>query len=175
LQSKLPQWAYSLTFTSRGGRDPLTIEQIETLTHSLLGVDEWTEIQGLVAGTDIYGYLTLYDSNQTPTHHPLSTAITALGREADNSILLGAVGVSRHHARIVYDTDYVYLEDLGSTNGTWLNGERLDEDERRRLHDGDQIIFGPCKDGRPKSNAQRGRFATRIHSSPETAIFPALE
>ena len=53
---------------------------------------------------------------------------------------LGTPDVSRHHARIDVDGPRVWIEDLGSKNGTFVNGERI----RRRvaLNEGDQIVFG---------------------------------
>ena len=64
---------------------------------------------------------------------------TVLGRTADNDIELGHRSVSRHHARIVVkDRDYV-IKDLGSANGTLVNGEEYAE---VALHQGDLIELG---------------------------------
>lgn len=49
--------------------------------------------------------------------------------------------LSRRHAHIYARGDGLYVEDLGSTNGTCLNGERLDE-HARPLADGDLLLFG---------------------------------
>lgn len=69
----------------------------------------------------------------------LSTAPFVIGREADVS-LVGDTAASRQHARVTYaDGDY-WVEDLGSTNGTWVNRHRI----RRtvELHRGDIIEIG---------------------------------
>lgn len=69
----------------------------------------------------------------------LSTAPFVIGREADVS-LVGDTAASRQHARITHaDGDY-WVEDLGSTNGTWVNRHRI----RRtvELHRGDIIEIG---------------------------------
>ena len=58
-----------------------------------------------------------------------------IGREA-----LGTPDVSRHHARIDVDGSRISLEDLGSKNGTFVNGERIHD--RVVLKEGDQIVFG---------------------------------
>jgi pSer/pThr/pTyr-binding forkhead associated (FHA) protein len=51
--------------------------------------------------------------------------------------------VSRRHARIVYQDGHYLLEDLGSTNGTFVNrGRRLLPGNRYLLNDGDEIIVG---------------------------------
>lgn len=51
-------------------------------------------------------------------------------------------GVSRRHAIIRRGEDTLILEDLGSTNGTHLNGQRLSPDQPRVLRDGDEIRMG---------------------------------
>ncbi|HKP45391.1 MAG TPA: FHA domain-containing protein [Pyrinomonadaceae bacterium] len=51
--------------------------------------------------------------------------------------------VSRRHARIIYRDGQYFLEDLGSTNGTFVNrGKRLLPGTRQVLNDGDEIIVG---------------------------------
>jgi len=56
---------------------------------------------------------------------PLSAPRTALGRAEDNDILLLDERVSHQHARIEVEDGVYFLQDLGSTNGTFLNGNRL--------------------------------------------------
>jgi pSer/pThr/pTyr-binding forkhead associated (FHA) protein len=51
--------------------------------------------------------------------------------------------VSRRHARITFNDGVYLLEDLGSTNGTFINrGKRLPKGTRQPLRDGDEIIVG---------------------------------
>ena len=50
--------------------------------------------------------------------------------------------ISRIHARIEKNGEDVYVMDLNSTNGTFVNGERLQANERRRLQPSDEIAFG---------------------------------
>jgi NAD(P)H-dependent FMN reductase len=52
------------------------------------------------------------------------------------------LGVSRQHARMVHGSDGWLLEDLGSTNGTFLNGERVSPGRQVRVHTGDIIRLG---------------------------------
>lgn len=50
-------------------------------------------------------------------------------------------GVSRHHAIMSLKEGYLYLEDLGSTNGTRINGFQLTSNQKYRLRDGDEVEF----------------------------------
>jgi pSer/pThr/pTyr-binding forkhead associated (FHA) protein len=64
-----------------------------------------------------------------------------IGRSADNQIALaGDDFASGHHARVESARDGVWVIDLGSTNGTFVNGERIDG--RHRLREGDVVQVG---------------------------------
>jgi len=64
---------------------------------------------------------------------------TVLGRGPKVGVRLNDEGVSREHCQLIRDGEKVILEDLGSTNGTFCNGMRVD---RRELSDGDKIMVG---------------------------------
>ena len=51
-------------------------------------------------------------------------------------------GVSRHHARVIRRDGSLHVTDLGSANGTFLNGQRLVADQPRILRDGDELRLG---------------------------------
>ena len=59
------------------------------------------------------------------------------GRSAD--VVIAEPTISRAHAAIGHDDKGFFMQDLGSTNGTRVNGERQNH---ARLHDGDQILLG---------------------------------
>jgi two-component system cell cycle response regulator len=65
----------------------------------------------------------------------------AIGRGRDNDIVLASDSVSRRHARLERRPDGIYLIDLGSTNGTFVNEEPQRVSERR-LRRGDQFSIG---------------------------------
>lgn len=65
---------------------------------------------------------------------------TSLGRDLTNDIPVNDAEVSRRHARLFIRDDNVFVEDLGSTNGTFLNGERIASPQQ--LRKGDEITFG---------------------------------
>lgn len=60
-----------------------------------------------------------------------------VGRDSDALIRLNAPGISRKHARIVVAGETVTIQDLGSKNGTYVQGSRVDG--VRELRDGDEI------------------------------------
>lgn len=71
----------------------------------------------------------------------LSSGTITLGRAHDNDIVLDEAVVSRRHAAVVRkDVDY-HLRDLGSKNGTFLNGRRIGNKEHLLQH-GDEIHIG---------------------------------
>jgi diguanylate cyclase (GGDEF)-like protein len=69
----------------------------------------------------------------------LEAARSVIGRSPKAEIRLSDEGVSREHAAVCIKAGDVYLEDLGSTNGTFCNGARV---SRRTLEDGDKIMIG---------------------------------
>ncbi len=71
------------------------------------------------------------------------TAETAIGRLDDNTIQLISSQVSRYHARIFSSADGWMLQDLGSMNGTLLNGKPVNG--ATVLHTGDQLNFGDVR------------------------------
>lgn len=68
--------------------------------------------------------------------------VITIGRAVDNEIRLSQALVSRHHCRIEHGAEGCWLLDLGSSNGTLVNGERV---MRRLLVDGDQIAIGKVR------------------------------
>lgn len=62
-----------------------------------------------------------------------------VGRSKTCGIVIGLLGLSRRHARILRTSEGVSVEDLGSQNGTWVNNERIEGPHV--LHHGDMINF----------------------------------
>lgn len=70
---------------------------------------------------------------------PLDQPVTTIGRSSDNRLVLGDDMVSREHARIVSSADVHTIYDLGSANGTSVNGRQVTQ---QVLQIGDRITFG---------------------------------
>ena len=71
----------------------------------------------------------------------LSEGLTLMGRGSTSDIIVDKPGVSRQHAGLRRDTAGYWIEDMGSRNGTFVNGERV-EGEGKRLRDMDRIELG---------------------------------
>ena len=69
----------------------------------------------------------------------LNKNITKVGKRESNDLILADKTVSRNHVEIEYASDSFLLRDLGSTNGTFVNGERI---TTAHLQDGDRITVG---------------------------------
>ena len=80
----------------------------------------------------------------------------SIGRSQENDIVVSDPNVSRRHARLLRADNGFVVEDLGSTNGTLLDGAPID---RERIESGDELTFG-------QSTA---RFVRRIDSPGEPA------
>lgn len=62
-----------------------------------------------------------------------------IGRTSDNDLVIDDLTVSGRHAKIVSVFNSTYVEDLGSTNGTYVNGKRV---QTHTLHNGDVVTIG---------------------------------
>jgi predicted component of type VI protein secretion system len=70
----------------------------------------------------------------------ISREMTVIGRRQDCDLMIPLGEISRKHCRIIRDGESLRLEDLGSSNGTFLNGRRIQEST---LDAGDTIQVGP--------------------------------
>lgn len=86
---------------------------------------------------------TPYLTDPTGHEHRLRGETTTIGRAVECDIVITSKRVSREHSRLRRDGRRVMLEDLGSTNGTFLNDERIMEP--MELRDGDLIAVGDVK------------------------------
>ncbi|MET0498991.1 MAG: FHA domain-containing protein, partial [Steroidobacteraceae bacterium] len=73
--------------------------------------------------------------------HVLDRPITSIGRGRDNDIVLPSDCVSRRHVQLEHRADALYVVDLDSTNGTFINDDSKLTQEHR-LRRGDQLTVG---------------------------------
>ncbi|MSQ93465.1 MAG: FHA domain-containing protein [Gemmataceae bacterium] len=80
---------------------------------------------------------------ETGRHFPVSQERTVLGRNTDCDIPLTGKQVSRQHAYFFHQDANYYLQDLGSSNGTFLNGKRLTPHVSSLVTERDTFQMGP--------------------------------
>ena len=83
--------------------------------------------------------LTIEGGPQTGLTYVLGPGNTVAGRSGEAEIFLADVTVSREHARFSVDSHGLSVTDLGSTNGTYVNGRRH---EAGMLSEGDELMIG---------------------------------
>jgi pSer/pThr/pTyr-binding forkhead associated (FHA) protein len=79
------------------------------------------------------------DATQT-REIPISQSEFLIGRAADCNLRLRVSAISRHHCLIRVSKDEVLVVDLGSSNGTYVNGQRVRS--QAPLHSGDELRLG---------------------------------
>ena len=77
-----------------------------------------------------------------PGRTSLGTAEATIGRSLDNQLALNDIQVSAHHAVIRLEGQTYTIVDIGSTNGTFVNDQRIDRNTPRSLTQGDVIRIG---------------------------------
>lgn len=83
---------------------------------------------GAASGRPIVGHLVVVDSGSTPLLPGSKLdleAVTTLGRSPTNSVPLESTYISTEHTRVIYRDRSLWVEDLGSKNGTYVNGRRI--------------------------------------------------
>ena len=85
----------------------------------------------------------------------LTGTMLTIGRTAENDIALPSKMVSRHHARLLIGPNGIIVEDAGSTNGCFVNGEQV---RQHLMHDNDVLELGDL------------RYRLRLRGSRETAV-----
>jgi pSer/pThr/pTyr-binding forkhead associated (FHA) protein len=95
--------------------------------------------------------LVLFRSDGQRRSFSVARDLTVIGRREDCDLRIPIGDISRKHCRLVKEADTIRLEDLGSSNGTYVNGNRVQE---AILRPGDWIGVGPVQfvvqmDGQP--------------------------
>lgn len=72
----------------------------------------------------------------------LSNKAFSIGRDKSNQLIIGDPKVSRFHAVVSFRDGEAYIKDSKSSNGTFVNGERVNPDRATKLKNGDKIKVG---------------------------------
>ncbi len=107
---------------------------------------------------------------QSGREHPIRPGVNTVGREGDIMLVDGKI--SRRHAQITSDNGSLILEDLGSTNGTKVDGAKVEPGDKVTLNGGETVSFGgiELKLAMPGT---KGGNTTQIVSSNKTAAIAA--
>lgn len=104
-----------------------------------------------------YGRLDVYWPDGPIESYQIDKPSTAIGRSSGNDIVLDTTAVSRYHVSLTRKDSQTILVDLGSANGTYLDGERITPHEPYTLRGGEEIqigdirlIFQPEPTGQPE-------------------------
>ena len=96
--------------------------------------------RGIFAPAAEVGHFLTFTENGVPVHRPVPAAGCAIGRAAPAEIIIVSPEISRRHCRIEIKNTHAILTDLGSTNGTWVNGARIERPTR--ILSGAQFTLG---------------------------------
>lgn len=97
------------------------------------------EVPELEPGT---GMLVVIRGPNAGSRYLLDRHLTTIGRHPESHVFLDDVTVSRRHAEVESEEGDLVVRDLGSLNGTYVNGDRV---ESRRLRTGDELQVGRFK------------------------------
>jgi len=123
----------------RDDSDTPDVERDSTITFTPIREESASGASGSSVAGAFKWALIVETGPQAGLTYVLADGDTLVGRGSDCDIFLGDVTVSRHHARFSVDGPTLRLEDLGSTNGTYVNGEWVDA---YALSAGDEVIIG---------------------------------
>lgn len=93
----------------------------------------------------IYGRLDVHWPDGPIDSYQLSKTSIAIGRSPGNDITLDATSISRYHASLTWRDDAVYLEDLDSVNGTYIDGRQLSANEPQLISGGEEVQVGEIR------------------------------
>jgi len=118
--------------------------------------------------------LILAFNGKTLREYDLDQEIMSIGRKTDNDIHIDNLAVSGNHARILTILNDSFIEDLGSTNGTFINGRKIN---KHALQDGDTIAIGKheLKYVNESADAGTNDFDKTIIIRPDAAGMPEQE
>lgn len=106
--------------------------------------------------------------------YELDKEVLTIGRKPDNDIHIDNLAVSGNHAKILTILNDSFIEDLASTNGTYINDNKI---SKHALQNGESIIIGQHELKYVNANAESGEseFEKTMIIRPDTAGMPETE
>lgn len=104
--------------------------------------------------------LVRFKKDGTQKSIPLPSSVTVIGRRHDCDLRIPIMSVSRRHCQLSMNEGVLKIRDLGSKNGTFVNGNRVDA---ARIQAGDALKIGPLT------------FVVQIDGEPENVSLPMTE
>ncbi|MEL6271395.1 MAG: FHA domain-containing protein, partial [Chloroflexota bacterium] len=92
-----------------------------------------------------YGRLDVIYPDGNFRSFPLEESKVSVGRSPGNTITLDTETISRYHFSIIHEDGNVYLKDMESQNGTYVDMKKIPEDERLLLRGGEEILAGELR------------------------------
>lgn len=80
-------------------------------------------------------YLEIYFNGILKHNLPVQSDVISIGRASSNDVVIDNMGVSSHHAVITKKDTFFFIEDLNSTNGTFVNNQKISQAHRIGLND----------------------------------------
>jgi pSer/pThr/pTyr-binding forkhead associated (FHA) protein len=117
--------------------------------------------------------VTVYSPLFSPFRQTLEGGASSIGRASDCTIPIKDRYLSRRHAEIVATGGQWFVKDLGSANGTYLNGERIEADQP--LKSGDRIRIGDTEIVFVSAEHSTDRLAVADTAASATIAIPVQE
>ena len=118
--------------------------------------------------------LVLSFNGETVREYELDQEVMTIGRKTDNDIHIDNLAVSGNHAKVLTILNDSFIEDLDSTNGTYINGEKI---TKHALQNGEVIAIGKHEITYVNEAAQAGNndFERTLIIRPDAAGMPEEE
>ena len=92
-----------------------------------------------------YGRLDVFWPDGKFQTFPLSDSTVSVGRSGGSSIALETDSISRYHFSLTHADGQAYITDMESANGTFVDGQRLPDNQRQALYGGEEIQVGELR------------------------------
>ena len=115
------------------------IDELQWVEYAARTGSRYIGRQAITVGRPSLGSLRLIHEGDVVKEFPLHQGRMIVGRTADNDIQINSEYVSRHHAQVITSVKGSTVEDLNSTNGIYVNSQRV---KKRKLRHGDEVEIG---------------------------------